>query len=198
MPNFTQTNNDLGLKYTYNCKSPLSAILSATQKAILKVDACADNSSNNANFRLGYTVFNHELIDDFCLAFSCGAVSIHHFSAGGSVGLSLEQVIIDDNAGAIKWPKTWDCSGFTNYTIYRSSLTPLDLDPQSKGCDLVDQGSANYTGPCVCSINLAFSTLLSTTQKSHPNYYWKRGLTDEGGIVGFVQFLTSFLSIWAM
>ena len=50
--------------------------------------------------------------------------------------------------------------------------------------------------PCSSDLNVGYSSMIKTTYRSSRRFRFKQALTDEGGIVGFIQFVALFLMLW--
>jgi hypothetical protein len=156
---------------------------------------------------LGFIPFDPQFLKEpglFKLAFDCGIVNGDLFSAYSNSQLSLEQININDEVEAIDYstyPRP-DCDRpeFRKYSTYRPlmiSYGPPGVLP-SEGCALdgttlpTDQYAQR---PCQGGIDVQFSSMLVTTQTSRYSRDRTQMLTDEGGVVGGIMFVTWFLSI---
>lgn len=63
-------------------------------------------------------------------------------------------------------------------------------------CDVANTTAGGQVTPCSSDINVGYSSMIKTTYKSSRRYRFKQALTDEGGIVGFIQFVALFLMLW--
>lgn len=63
-------------------------------------------------------------------------------------------------------------------------------------CDVANITAGGQVTPCSSDINVGYSSMIKTTYKSSRRYRFKQALTDEGGIVGFIQFVALFLMLW--
>lgn len=79
--------------------------------------------------------------------------------------------------------------------MYEVDVTPLGSisAPGGNNCDLSDE---DYNGSCNADITVQFPSTLTRVYTSQPGKDWITILTEEGGVVGFVTFLTWFFGIF--
>lgn len=157
----------------------------------------AVNSTTTSHPWLGYAVFDHSLAQDFELAYNCGMFNIQHFPARSRAEINLEYIQINDSAGAT--PSQPGCENLpTYYASFRTTVTSLGgAGPAAdEMCDVANATAGGEATPCSSDINVGYSSMIKTTYKSSRRYRFKQALTDEGGIVGFIQFVALFLMLW--
>ena len=111
--------------------------------------------------------------------------------------MSLRPLAINDEMNAMKRNKTCNVKPFMHYRSYEVIVTPLGTEgaPGPNDCD---QSSPRFNGSCNSDMGVAFTSLLNTVYTSGHGTNWIDILTAEGGIVGFVTFLTWFFGIFEM
>lgn len=151
---------------------------------------------------LGLAIFDPRFLSSFPQAFNCGLLSVQHFPALISHEVNIELVYINDAVHAVPPHPVKACADLQasnmQYATYRTTLTPLQEAGNSellgnRSCDLA---SDDYTRPCRGSLFVQFSSLVNETHTSSRRFNFKRALTEEGGIVGYVQFFAFFLTLW--
>jgi hypothetical protein len=150
--------------------------------------------------QLSILVFDTALLiqpSDLELALNCSIIPINLFPARQRTRLSIEQLIVDDAIGAIEYPHT-ACDKFRRYNSYAVSVLPYGSAAGTlpDQCDVsVTENTSEY---CINDVSIVFTTMRTTTLTSGRPKSWKEMLTDEGGIVGGIQFATWFFTIFTI
>lgn len=86
---------------------------------------------------------------------------------------------------------------FRRYTTYETDIVPLGAVTAdgSNDCDIGDPNQP-ATGSCNADITVTFPSTLTRVYRSERSKDWITILTEEGGVVGFVTFLTWFFGIF--
>ena len=159
---------------------------------------------------VGFLLSDHKFLanqDIFKRALDCGVIVRNLFNPVGRSQLSLEKIIINDEVHAIDYPEGCNnISDFRQYSSYRFAFVPYAGDARANNCGV--KGTAppanpkepyvtdpTNPGPCIGDIDIRYSTMLVTTQTSTYSKSWVEMLTEEGGIVGGIMFVTWFLGI---
>lgn len=93
--------------------------------------------------------------------------------------------------------RTGNCSKdkrFDSYNIYETDIIPLG-EPSAPGPNICDL-SRDYNGSCNADLTVSFPSTLTRVYTSEHGKDWITILTEEGGVVGFVTFLTWFFGIF--
>lgn len=162
-----------------------------------------NGSAVGPNPQLQVSVFDTLLLTNFELAFNCGIISSYLFPATQRVRLNVEQVNIEDSVDAIVYANFTEhsssatqCNKFRDYAIYPLSAEPYGeigaTSPQI--CDT--SVTLDSSSSCTNDIAIQFTSVRVTTQISKRPKSWKEWLTDEGGIIGGIQFVTWFSGIF--
>lgn len=87
---------------------------------------------------------------------------------------------------------------FKHYNTYEADVVPLGA-PFAPGpnnsCDVGDDQNPP-SGPCSAGVTVSFPSTLTRVYTSTHGKDWITILTEEGGVVGFVTFLTWFFGIF--
>lgn len=193
------TDNAIDLFFQFDCKFMGYGECTHTRDVSL-IRLNIDDSGQEPTPWLGYVVFDPQLTSDFPLAYDCGMVTVQHFPALSRAEINIELRSIDDQVSAIPASMKNDtCNELRRkhprYRSYHATITSLEQRRKvlnSSSCDL----SRDYTGPCTNDLVVKFSSLLHTSYKSSRDYDFVKALTEEGGIVGYVQFFMFFLMLW--
>ena len=144
---------------------------------------------------IAVAAFDTAFIPYFKDAWDCGLINAVTFPARGRSTIGLQRYLIDDAVDARLLEGKCDNQAFKKYHGYSPTITPLgnEDDAGTANCNLNDTA---HDGSCNADINVDFSTLLTTEYKSAHGKDWKMMLTEEGGIIGGVTFVTWFFSIF--
>ena len=155
----------------------------------------------NSDAPLDLMIFDPKFLTDgvFEKAYECGLITAFLFPARGRSQVSLEMITIDDEVKAFNYSYNPQCDidAFRHYNTYRTSFISYEVN-NDPGC-LISSSTPppDQTDPlpCVGDVDIHFSSMLVTEQTSDYAKDWVGMLTDEGGIVGGIMFVTWFLGI---
>lgn len=129
----------------------------------------------------------------------CGLTSTVNILARQANSLSLSPYAINDPLNHLQRSKACNRFPFRQYAGYNLALSPLGNEPiWNRHTETCDVASSSYDGtPCWSHISIVYSTLMNTTYTSTRGTTFRKILTEEGGIVGYVTFFTWFFDIFA-
>lgn len=134
-------------------------------------------------------------------AYKCGIINGDLFSAYSRSQLSLEKIVVKDEVNAIDYSglnRYCQDATFREYDTYRPLLIPYGPPLDRSGCGIngttIPSGS-DALEACTGAVDVQFATMLVTTETSKYSKDRVQMLTDEGGIIGGIMFVTWFLSI---
>lgn len=135
-------------------------------------------------------------ITNFTEALDCGIVTLAEIPALGSNTLTITPYVMIDDVDALQ-SSSWSghCTEYRHYRYYEGQLSSTGIF-NSSSCDTSSKTYAG--GKCISQVMLRFSTNIVTNFTSDRLLDRKQMFIDEGGIVGFVMFLTWFLGIFAV
>lgn len=131
-------------------------------------------------------------------ALDCGVIVGNLFNPVGRTQLSLEQINVNDKVKDIDYSDNCSDPAFRNYITYRFTLSNYATDLLGSGCGIVGNvppDDPTDPRPCIGDIDIRYSTMLVTNQTSAYRKNWIDMLTDEGGIIGGIMFITWFMGI---
>ena len=134
----------------------------------------------------------------FETAYKCGIIHADLFPARGRVYVAIEQIYINDIVNAINYSPECDLEEFRSYVTYRTKVIPYAGQFGPTECAYPNTATASeIAGMTACwgDIDVRFQTMLVNNQWSEYPKNWIDMLTDEGGIIGGIMFITWFMEI---
>lgn len=135
------------------------------------------------------------LADDFPRAYNCAINSFMFLTTDTFQQVNLRPIVTIDEINAMERGGGCDVPEFNRYTSY--DLSVIDWGPQPEinmgnwDCDI-----NTSDGVCTALTQIVFPTPVTTIYQSRHGKDWITILTEEGGVVGFVTFLTWFFGIF--
>ena len=134
----------------------------------------------------------------FQKALNCGILNGALFPVTSRVQISLEKIIINDQVNAVEYTSGCDDPGFRKYDLYRPSIVPYSQGSVNEACSIdgtSPPANPDDPSPCTGDVDIKFSSMLVTTQTSTYGRSQIEMITDEGGIIGAITFITWFMGI---
>ena len=128
-------------------------------------------------------------------------IPFNAFPAGDRNQASLQQVTINDPYNAMARNKSCrQFDQFKHYNTYDTQIVPLGAPsaPGRNNCDKGENPEKPFNGSCNADVTVAFTSTLARVYTSEHGKDWVTILTEEGGVVGFVTFLTWFFGIFSL
>lgn len=152
-----------------------------------------NNSVSNQNPYLFAAVFDPSL--HFTTALDCGIIALTEIPALGSNTLTVSRTDVADDLGLLQRPNNSTvCSNIPRtYSSYDFQLSSTGVvDPTV--CD----SSKQDPGICISQLIVRYSTFLTTRMESEHKIDWVDILSEEGGILGGIQWIMWFFTIFAV